>query len=162
MKTINNWQTLTNMEEGRIYYYCEVKENDEPIRCDKFSIKMEEYTKLCNEHPDYVDTDLDAIVVKKAYSEIYKNEYFKVIVCGEDKSDERPDADQMIRQELESKNYSLQDLFLLLDVEENNFKSLTGILRLTAKFKMIVINELITKAFNELEEEYNKYERGLI
>lgn len=162
MKKINCWQALTNMEEGRIYYFVEVYEDEVGIRCDKFSISMEEYLNVTAANKKLADADIDAIIIKKVYKSIYKNEYFKVIICGEDKSDERPTEDVLIRQELENKNLSLSELFLLLDEEENNFKKLTGILRLTAKFKMIVINELITKQFNELEEEYEKYERGLI
>ena len=161
MKEVQMFQTIINMEEGRIYYYCQVKENDNYIRKDTFSVSMEKINKIAEANKDYEDADIDAAIVKEVYSKIY-NEYFRVKINGVDKSDEYPTEDVLIRRELEAKNLPLQDLFELLDQEENNFKSLTGILRLTAKFKMIVINELITKEFNELEAEYEKYERGLI
>jgi hypothetical protein len=42
----------------------------------------------------------------------------------------------------------------MLEEEQNLFKKSMGILRITAKFKTVVINELITKKFEDMEADH--------
>ena len=162
MKEVQMYQTITNMTEGRIYFYVQVKEYEKYIRQDIFSIPMTQYQEIATKHPEYEDADIDAEVVLGVYKNIYAGERFHLTIEGVDKTPEIKPADQEIREELYSKNYTLSELFALLDEEENNFKKLTGILRITAKFKMIVLNELITKTFEDMRQEYEEVERGII
>lgn len=163
MKIVKLVQSLVKMKEGKILFYTETYENNKGIRVDIVEVSMDYYTKVCTQHSDLSDEDVDALILYKAFSKKF-NEYFELHINGKNKTPERKPYNVEIKQQIEeeAENCTLEQLFELLEKEENNFKKLTGILRITAKLKTIIINEIIEKRFNELEEEQSKYERGLI
>ena len=162
MKKVQLMQTIANMEEGRIYFYTQVKENDNWIRKDIFSISMSKYNEISSTGKFNSDEEIDAIVVKDVYKKIYGKEYFEVInMDNEDITPDKPTEDQIIREEYASKNMTLGQMLDELEKEKNLFDKMTGILRLTAKFRMIVLNELIENRFSEMETEYEEIQKKI-
>lgn len=159
MKNIQIIQTLSNMQEGRFYYYTQTKDGENYIAKDVFSVSMDYFTKVYTENKCKCDKEADALIVKEAFKNRYGKEYFQITLNGEDITPEQPTEDQIIREEYASKNMTLPELLDELDKEKNLFNKLTGILRLTAKFRMIVLNELIENRFSEMETEYEELQK---
>lgn len=161
MKEVQIIQTTTDMQEGRIYYYTQTKDNDNYITKDIFSVSMNYFTKISDEKKCKCDKEVDAIIVSKAFANRFGKEYFKITLDGEDITPEQPTEAQIIREEYASQNMTLGQMLDELEKEKNLFDKVTGILRLTAKFKMIVLNEMIEKRFSEMETEYKELEEKI-
>lgn len=158
MVTIKINQITTDMLEGKINYYYEVQ-GDNVIRdfssVGYFDISFKFWEKTADElnHPDEIK--VDAQVVKKAFGSTY--EFFRIIIDGQDVTPDRTPLNLAIREELENESYSLEELFEMYDEQENIYQKTTGFLRLTAKYKKMVINEIIGKVFEDMEADYKKY-----
>lgn len=142
-------QILTNMMKGEISYYYTVTGDEKTQGCGYFTCSFDYFDEVNAKVKGETDLDTDVEIVRRAFKHRY--DYFRIIIDGKDVTPERKPMNEEIREDLESKDYTLDELFEMLDKEQNIFKKASGIVRITAKFKTIVINELITKKFEDME-----------
>lgn len=159
MTLIKITQINTNMISGTIDYYYEVDgdnvaKNGFTYNVGFFTCKFADWEEIARKNGTTKKEDIytDAEVVRIAFKN--KFDSFRIEIDGKDVTPPRKPMNQEIREELESKDYTLDELFKMLEEEQNLFKKSMGILRITAKFKTVVINELITKKFEDMEAEH--------
>lgn len=145
-------QILTNMMKGEISYYYTVTGDDKTKGCGYFTCSFDYFDEVNAKVKGETDLDTDIEIVRRAFKNRYDR--FRIIIDGKDVTPERKPLNEEIREDLENKDYTLDELFEMLDKEQNIFKKASGIVRITAKFKTIVINELITKKFEDMEASY--------
>ncbi len=145
-------QILTNMMEGKISYYYTIQNDNKPVDCGYFDCPLTYYEKVNTEINAKTDMEIDVEIIRRAFKNRYDR--FQIFINGENVTPERKPMNEEIREELQRKDYTLDELFELLETEQNIFKKASGIVRITAKFKTIVINELITKKFEDMEASY--------
>ena len=142
-------QILTNMMKGEFSYYYAVTDDDKLKDCGYFTCPFDYFDEVNAKVKGETDLATDIEIVRRAFKHRYDR--FRIIIDGKDVTPERKPLNEEIREDLESKDYTLDELFEMLDKEQNIFKKASGIVRITAKFKTIVINELITKKFEDME-----------
>ena len=159
MTLIKITQINTNMVTGKIDYYYEVHgenkaKNGMTYNVGYFTCSFANWEDIAKKNGTNKKEDIytDAEVVRTAFKNKFDN--FKIEIGGKDVTPPRKPMNQEIREELESKDYTLDELFKMLEEEQDLFKKSMCILRITAKFKTVVINELITKKFEDMEAEH--------
>lgn len=157
MVTITITQILSSAFNGKINYYYAIDGDTEIRNFSKmgyFTIDFEYWGQISDKIKNTDDIAVDAEVVRTAFKHTYDD--FKIIIDGKDVTPAKKNYNEKIREELEDGHYTLDELFEMLEEEDNLIKKSTGFIKLTAKYKRMIINNLIFKKFEDMEADYKQ------